>query len=185
MERRAVAGHQRDLLVSLRAMGAAAMPVIDLETVTGPAGIIVSLVLPQHRVELAGVAPVAARGARRAVTDRGAGQPPVLADCGRYGPWWWLSAACASERFTLLGSHLKLVSDRGRPDPEGGPAGWGTRPSDAAWLSDAASPSSASSLPGTARLDETAWTAETVWLYETAESATPIDHRSLETPRRS
>lgn len=166
IERRALADHERDLLASLRALGAAGTPVLGLEVATGPAGTIVRLVLPQHRLTLAGVAGAAARDARQVVAARGPGQTLVLAGSGRYGPWWWLNATCGPQQFTLLGSHAQLVTDYGRPDQAGGPAGWGT------WPSETVGP------------NETMWPNPAVWPYERVEPGAPIEKRTLEAPLR-
>jgi hypothetical protein len=123
LERRALAAHHREVVATLRRLGAEGTPVMGAEVVAGRSGAMLVLHLPGHRLALAGVAPRTLAGLRPA---GGPGSPAlVLSDAGRYGGAWWVTLEAGGGPVTVLGTHLRLVPRPRRhrvgedgPDPD-------------------------------------------------------------------
>jgi hypothetical protein len=106
LERRAIAGHHRELLATLRRLGEEGTPVLRVEVVAGRTGTLLGLDLPQHRLALAGTA----FGTCAALCSPSDLSPAMaLSDAGRYGHAWWLTLTVGGGTVTVLGSHLCLV----------------------------------------------------------------------------
>jgi len=109
LEKRAIVAYQRELVSTLRRLGDEETPVVGLEIVAGHSGTMLGLILPRHRLALAGTA----FGACTALCPPGnLGSPAMtLSDAGRYGRAWWLTLTVGGGTVTVLGSHIYLVPD--------------------------------------------------------------------------
>ncbi len=108
MERSAVRDHERDLMDRLHKLVGHvlehAMASADMRAL--------SFRFSGRLLLLGGVSPATASE----VLNLASRSPLHLLDCGRYGPFWWVSVGDGDRRVTLA-SHLQLLSDRGRSAP--------------------------------------------------------------------
>jgi hypothetical protein len=109
LERRAVAGYERDLLAAIHELCARHCVVtgIEVEPAVGRAA---KIGLNGWRLALGPLAPVGVALLLRARRDGGMLR---LDAAGRYGPNWWLRLSTASQPITVLGGTLRLSSNDG------------------------------------------------------------------------
>ena len=116
LERRAVAGYERDLLAAVDELCARHSVVtgIEVEPVAGGAA---RIRLDDWRLVLGPLAPAGLALLGRAQRDGGIRLDAV----GRYGPCWWLRLSTAAQPVTVLGRTLRLSSIGGgapvKPEP--------------------------------------------------------------------
>lgn len=108
LERNAVAGHQKDLLDSLRTLAADHVPVGRIDLRTGPLKTAV-LDLPSQRLVLGGFSPTTVDLLSRISCIEGA---VALSGAGRYGPYWWIRLSAQGSEMALLAAQLRLQSVR-------------------------------------------------------------------------
>jgi hypothetical protein len=117
IERRAVAGHHRQLLAALRLAVAGRAPVLAARAIparSGAATVLGSaeLTLPGTLLHLAGITPLAQWDA---IEVAGSAR---LAGAGRYGPFWWIQLACADRPdVVVLARQVRLSGPGGNPGP--------------------------------------------------------------------
>ena len=113
LERRAVAGYERDLLAAIDEICArhCVVTAIELEPAAGRTA---KIELGHRRLVLGPLAPVGLALLARARRDGGILR---LNAVGRYGPYWWLRLSTAAEPVTVLSRTLRLSSNG-----EGAPA---------------------------------------------------------------
>jgi hypothetical protein len=119
LELRVVAAHQREVVATLRGLGADGTPVVGVGLVAGRSGTVLSLRLPHHRVALAGAASEVCAGLRP--TEGSEAPTLTLSDAGRYRRAWWVTLTVGGAPVTVLGTHLFLVPDPRRRSEEEGP----------------------------------------------------------------
>ena len=104
LERRAVAGYERDLLAAIDELCARHSVVtgIELEPVAGRTA---KIGLDDRRLVLGPLAPVGLALLLRARRDGGTLR---LNAVGRYGPYWWLRLSTAGRPITVLSRTLRL-----------------------------------------------------------------------------
>ena len=119
LERKGTEGYERDLLATVRRLGAELTPIVSVTVSDGglPA---MRLQVPSGNLVLAGLAPRARDLAVELATTR---RTFTLCDAGRYGRSWWISVSDRFGDVTALGSRLRWVPEGGvgeRPpdDPE-------------------------------------------------------------------
>ena len=113
LERRAVAGYERDLLAATGELCARRCVVTRIE-VEPVAGRTATIGLDDHRLVLG---PLASVGLALLLEARRDDAILRLDAVGRYGPYWWLRLSTATEPVTVL-SHTLRLSSHG----EGAPA---------------------------------------------------------------
>jgi hypothetical protein len=106
LERRAVAGYERDLLAAIDELCARHCVVTGIE-VEPAAGRTAKIELAHRRLVLGPLAPVGLALLARARSDGGILR---LNAVGRYGPYWWLRLSTAAEPVTVLSRTLRLSS---------------------------------------------------------------------------
>lgn len=108
LERRAVRGHERDLQRHVRELADSRPAVLhaDAWSTSG----VVSLQLSGHRLLLGGVSPSRAWDLLAMTIST----PLELTKAGRYGPFWWIAVGGEEEQ-VVVGTHLRLHHDPGRP----------------------------------------------------------------------
>jgi hypothetical protein len=117
IERRAVAGHDRQLLAALRLAVAARVPVLAARAIPArPGGPTVlgtaELTLPGRLLHLTGVTPLAQLDATQIAG------PARLAGAGRYGPYWWVQLASDDRPdVVVLARRVRLTGPGGHPYP--------------------------------------------------------------------
>jgi hypothetical protein len=112
LERRAVAGYERDLLAAIDELCARYRVVTGIE-VEPAAGRAAKIGLDGRRLVLGPLAPVGVALLLQARRDGGILR---LSAVGRYGPYWWLRLSTAAQPVTVLGRTLRLSrSDGGAP----------------------------------------------------------------------
>jgi hypothetical protein len=109
LERRAVAGYERDLLAAVDELCARNCVVTGIE-VEPAAGRTAKIELGHRRLVLGPLAPVGLALLARARRDGGILR---LNAVGRYGPYWWLRLSTAAEPITVLSRTLRLSSNGG------------------------------------------------------------------------
>jgi hypothetical protein len=109
LERRAVAGYERDLLTAIDELCAVHSVVTAIE-VAPVAGRTTKIELDGRRLVLGPLAPVGLALLFRARRDGGFLR---LNAVGRYGPYWWLRLSTATEPITVLSRTLRLSSNGG------------------------------------------------------------------------
>jgi hypothetical protein len=109
LERRAVAGHERDLLAAIGELCARHCVVTGIE-VEPAAGRAAKIGLDGRGLLLGPLAPVGAALLLRARRDGGVLR---LNAVGRYGPYWWLRLSTATQPITVLSRTLRLSSNDG------------------------------------------------------------------------
>jgi hypothetical protein len=109
LERRAVAGYERDLLSAIDELCARHCVVtgIEVEPVDGR---VAKIGLGDRWLVLGPLAPVGLALLFRARRDGGILR---LNAVGRYGPYWWLRLSTAAEPVTVLSRTLRLSSNAG------------------------------------------------------------------------
>jgi hypothetical protein len=109
LERRAVAGYERDLLAAIDELCARHSVVtgIELEPVAGRTA---KIGLDDRRLVLGPLAPVGLALLLRARRDGGTLR---LNAVGRYGPYWWLRLSTTGRPITVLSRTLRLSSNGG------------------------------------------------------------------------
>ena len=119
LERRAVAGYERDLLAAVDELCARQGVVTGVE-VEPAAGRTAKIGLDGRRLVLGPLAPVGLALLLRARRDGGILR---LNAVGRYGPYWWLRLSTPAQPITVLSRTLRLSSsDGGAPVTPGPPA---------------------------------------------------------------
>ena len=113
LERRAVAGYERDLLAAIDELCARRAVVTDIE-VEPTAGRAAKIELDGRRLVLGPLAPEGLALLLRARRDGGIAR---LNAVGRYGPYWWLRLSTATEPVTVLARALRLSSTNGGGSP--------------------------------------------------------------------
>jgi hypothetical protein len=113
LERRAVAGYERDLLAAIDELCARHCVVTGIE-VELVAGRTAKIELGDRRLVLGPLAPVGLALLFRARRDGGTLRLDAV---GRYGPYWWLRLSTAAQPVTVLSRTLRLSSNG-----EGAPA---------------------------------------------------------------
>jgi hypothetical protein len=112
LERRAVAGYERDLLAAIDELCARHCVVTGIE-VEPAAGRAAKIGLDGRRLVLGPLAPAGVAVLLRARRDGGILR---LSAVGRYGPYWWLRLSTAAQPVTVLGRTLRLSwNDGGAP----------------------------------------------------------------------
>jgi hypothetical protein len=113
LERRAVAGYERDLLAAIDELCAWHCVVTGIE-VEPVAGRTAKIGLDDLRLVLGPLAPVGIAMLVRARRDGGILRLDAV---GRYGPFWWLRLSTADQPVTVLSRTLQLSSnaDGGAP----------------------------------------------------------------------
>jgi hypothetical protein len=117
LERRAVAGYERDLLAALAAL-CAQHPVvtgIEVDPVTGCTG---NIGLGDQRLVLGPLGPVGLALLAQARCDGGILRLDAV---GRYGPFWWLRLSMPVQPVTLLSYTLRLSPNGGGAPVTSGP----------------------------------------------------------------
>jgi hypothetical protein len=109
LERRAVAGYERDLLTAIDELCAVHSVVAAVE-VAPVAGRAAKIELDDRRLVLGPLAPVGLALLLRARRDGGILRLDAV---GRYGPYWWLRLSTATEPITVLSRSLRLSLDGG------------------------------------------------------------------------
>jgi hypothetical protein len=109
LERRAVAGYERDLLAAIDELCAGHSVVTAVE-VAPVAGRTAKIELDGRRLVLGPLAPVGLALLLRARRDGGSLR---LNAVGRYGPYWWLRLSTATEPITVLSRTLRLSLNGG------------------------------------------------------------------------
>jgi hypothetical protein len=109
LERRAVAGYERDLLAAVGELCARHCVVTGIE-VEPMAGRTAKIGLDGWRLVLGPLAPVGLALLLRARRDGGTLR---LSAVGRYGPYWWLRLSTATQPITVLSRTLRLSSNDG------------------------------------------------------------------------
>jgi len=109
LERRAVAGYERDLLTAIDELCAAHSAVTAIE-VAPAAGRTAKIELDGRRLVLGPLAPAGLALLFRARRDGGLLR---LNAVGRYGPHWWLRLSTGAEPITVLSRTLRLSSNGG------------------------------------------------------------------------
>jgi hypothetical protein len=109
LERRAVAGYERDLLAAVSEL-CARHPVVTAIEVEPTAGRTARIELDDRRLMLGPLAPAGVALLARARRDGG---PLRLSAVGRYGPYWWLRLSAAIEPVTVLTRTLRLSANGG------------------------------------------------------------------------
>jgi hypothetical protein len=104
LERRAVAGYERDLLAAVDELCARHSVVTGIE-VEPVAGRTAKIGLDGRRLVLGPLAPVGLALLFRARRDGGMLR---LNAVGRYGPYWWLRLSTATQPVTVLSRTLRL-----------------------------------------------------------------------------
>ena len=109
LERRAVAGYERDLLAAVDELCArqAVVTGIEVEPVSGRTA---KIGLNDRRLLLGPLAPVGLALLLRARRDGGTLR---LNAVGRYGPYWWLRLSTTGRPITVLSRTLRLTSNGG------------------------------------------------------------------------
>ena len=109
LERRAVAGYERDLLAAIDEICArhCVVTAIELEPAAGRTA---KIELGHRRLVLGPLAPVGLALLARARRDGGILR---LNAVGRYGHFWWLRLSTATEPITVLSRTLRLSSNDG------------------------------------------------------------------------
>ena len=111
LERRAVAGYERDLLAAINELCARQSVVTGIEV--EPAGGRTAMIgLDCGRLALGPLAPVGLALLAQARRDGGIVR---LNAAGRYGPYWWLRLSTAAQPITVLSRTIRLSSNEGRP----------------------------------------------------------------------
>ncbi len=112
LERRAVAGYERDLLAAIDEL-CARHPVVTGIEVEPAAGRTATIGLDDRRLVLGPLAPAGLALLFQARRDGGILR---LNAVGRYGPYWWLRLSTATQPITVLIGTLRLSSkDGGTP----------------------------------------------------------------------
>jgi hypothetical protein len=109
LERRAVAGYERDLLTAIDELCALHSVVTAVEVAPG-AGRTAKIELGGRRLVLGPLAPAGLALLFRARREGGILR---LNAVGRYGPYWWLRLSTATEPITVLSRTLRLSSNGG------------------------------------------------------------------------
>jgi len=109
LERRAVAGYERDLLTAIDELCAVRSVVTAVE-VAPVAGRTAKIELDGRRLVLGPLAPAGLALLARARRDGGILR---LNAVGRYGPFWWLRLSTAAEPITVLSRTLRLSLNGG------------------------------------------------------------------------
>ena len=122
LERRAVAGYERDLLAAVDELCARHSVVTGIE-VEPAAGRAARIELDDRRLLLGPLAPA---GLAQLLGARGDGGTLRLDAAGRYGPYWWLRLSTAAEPITVLSRTLRLSSQRGGAPVTPAPSATGT-----------------------------------------------------------
>ena len=109
LERRGVAGYERDLLAAIEELCArqACVTGIEVEPVAGRAA---KIGLGDRRLVLGPLAPVGLALLTRARSDGGILRLDAV---GRYGPFWWLRLSTPGQPVTVLTRALRLSSNGG------------------------------------------------------------------------
>lgn len=109
LERRAVAGYERDLLAAIDELCARHCVVtgIEVEPAVGRAA---RIGLDGRRLVLGPLAPVGIALLLRAQRDGGILRLDAV---GRYGPYWWLRLSTKAQPITVLSRTLRLSSNDG------------------------------------------------------------------------
>jgi hypothetical protein len=109
LERRAVAGYERDLLAAIDELCARHCAVTGIEAEPA-AGRTAKIELDDRRLALGPLTPVGLALLLRARRDGGILR---LSAAGRYGPYWWLRLSTAAQPVTVLTRTLRLSSNGG------------------------------------------------------------------------
>jgi hypothetical protein len=109
LERRAVAGYERDLLAAVDQLCARHCVVTGIEAEPA-AGRTAAIELDDRRLVLGPLAPAGLALLVRARRDGGILR---LTAVGRYGPYWWLRLSTAAQPVTVLSRTLRLSSNGG------------------------------------------------------------------------
>ena len=109
LERRVVAGYERDLLTVIDELCAMHSVVTGIE-VAPAAGRMAKIEVDGRRLMLGPLAPVGLALLLRARRDGGILRLDAV---GRYGPHWWLRLSTATEPVTVLGGTLQLSLNGG------------------------------------------------------------------------
>jgi hypothetical protein len=124
LERRAVAGYERDLLAAVDELCAWHCVVTGIE-VEPVAGRTAKIGLDDRRLVLGPLAPVGLALLFRARRDGGILRLDAV---GRYGPCWWLRLSTAAQPITVLSRTLRLSSNGGdapvTPEPSATRMAW-------------------------------------------------------------
>jgi hypothetical protein len=107
LERRAVAGYERDLLAAIEELCARQAVVTGIE-VEPVAGRTAKIGLGDRRLVLGPLAPVGLALLTGARSDGGALRLDAV---GRYGPFWWLRLSTPGQPVTVLTCTLRLFSN--------------------------------------------------------------------------
>jgi hypothetical protein len=121
MERRAVKGHERDLLAALDELSSGRPEVTGIDVDPG-SGRTVTLGLGRQQLVLGPLSPSSAAVVSRVRRDAAV---VGLDAVGRYGPFWWIRLSTGCRPVTLLGL---LRWGRHPAHPRGRPAREGPRP---------------------------------------------------------
>jgi len=117
LERRAVAGYDRQLLTALRHAAAGRVPVLAARAAAARPGAptalgVVELSVPGARVQMIAVAPAG----QRAVTEITGSA--WLAGAGRYGRLWWVAIASGHRHdVVVLARQVRLIDAGAKPTP--------------------------------------------------------------------
>ena len=109
LERRAVAGYERDLLAAVDELCARRSVVTGID-VEPAAGRTAKIGLDDRRLVLGPLAPAGLALLSRARRDGGILR---LSAVGRYGPCWWLRLSTAAQPVTVLSRTLRLSANGG------------------------------------------------------------------------
>jgi hypothetical protein len=109
IERRAVAGYERDLLAAVDELCTRRSVVTSIE-VDPSAGRMARIGLSDRWLVLGPLAPV---GLELLQQTKRAGGILRLNAVGRYGPYWWLRLSTAAQPVTVLARTLRLTSNGG------------------------------------------------------------------------
>ena len=102
LERRALAGHRKDLITDL---GVLAEQSADIRRLEPPRVGLLGLRFSGRLLVLAGVGPQT----WREVADLMAERPANLVGAGRYGRMWWITLSDGFHNLVIAGSHLRLT----------------------------------------------------------------------------
>jgi hypothetical protein len=116
MERRAVKGHERDLLAALEKLSSGRPEVTGIDVDPGT-GLTVTMGLGRQQLVMGPLSPSSAAVVSRVRRDA---EVVGFDAVGRYGPFWWIRLSTGCRPVTLLGRRLRLSSGGGgtRPTPE-------------------------------------------------------------------
>jgi hypothetical protein len=119
LERRAVAGYERDLLAAVGGLCARRCAIIGVEMDPAGGG--------TARIELDGrrlvLGPLAPAGLALLLRARREGGILALDAVGRYGPYWWLRVSAAARPVTVLTRALRLSPNGGGAPATPAPVG--------------------------------------------------------------